>query len=477
MKLTVLLISTLCIALCTFSVLATEEWVTDVEKTDFDRPPLPEQKKSLIDWQTGPDKWLSFDTWKLERTLKDQEPGWKVRQRLAQAPERIGKVLSCIGDCRLYRGSIPTPLRWQSRVHEGDEIHTGHDSYLWLLLADGGLVRIAPRSAIAMLEINVTKEKVFYQARLNNGYVLWLPRSGRQQKLHNLYDTDPLFLPLLEQEANLSWYQRQVYQGMKDEEQSFSVTSPEVLGLKQQQARLNQLIGENNKFAQKKFHEVFLVTPNGSLHARDQALLWFYGEAKMSYVKLLSRDEQEEGERPASAFGKLLFRGYVNTTQEELPIDKWMSVDQDGRSVLPMAETPQFLELSEVLYRRLTTVLLARELAVARQESFWTSAEDELATNWGYRLWAEDQDQRFSFLVEYTRRLETSNLRSLQRLTEAGKLAQASGPVEFAPDYFSAALESYYQSIKQKHSLARESTRDMVPVHYYGWLLKNARQK
>lgn len=453
------------------------KWVIDTEKTDFDREPLPEQKKSLINWEQDPRDWLDLQTWLIQRDLKDKEPGWKVRQRMMAAPEQIGKVLSCIGDCRLYRGTIPSKVRWLSRIKEGDEIHTGADSYIWILLTDGTLVRMAPETSLGFLEINVAKDKIFFQARLNRGYVFWLPRSERQQKMHNLHDTDPLFLPLMEKEANLTWFQRTIYQTKTDREQWSLTASDTVLGLKEQLADLNRLIGENNKIIKLRSHEVLLVAPNGNILVQDVAFSWFYGEANQSYFKLHSRNDIEEGERILPMSARFMYRGYSNTRSEEIAPDKWMAVDVDGRELTPLANPPQYLELSEVFYKRLTTIMLARERALERRRDFWKSNEATLASNWGYRLWGEELKDRLDFLIEYSRRLETTNLRSLQRLAESLKNTETMKMSEFDERYFVKALNSYYNSLKQKHSLAQESTRDMAPIHYYGWLLKNARQQ
>ncbi len=468
----------LCTAWISPGILAQEtKWVGDTSKTDFDREPLPEQKKSLINWEQDPREWLDIQTWLIQRELKDKEPGWKVRQRLTAAPEQVGKVLSCIGECQLYRGTIPSRVRWLSRIKEGDEIHTGAHSYIWILLTDGALVRMAPETSIGFLEINVAREKVFYQARLNRGYVFWLPRSERQQKMHSLNDTDPLFLPLMEKEANLSWFQRNLYQGKTDREQWSLTATDKVLGFKEQLANLNRLIGENNKFTKLRSHELLLVTPNGNLLAQDVAFSWFYGEANRSFFKLQSRDELEEGERVLPISARFMYRGYNNDRSDELVSDKWMVVDVDGRELSALVEPPQYLELSEILHKRLTTILLAREIAVDRTKDFWLSSESNLASQWGFRLWGDELKERLSFILEYSRRLETTNLRSLQRLAQSMQNTETMRMSEFDERYFVKSLNSYYNSLKQKHSLALESTRDMAPIHYYGWLLKNAKQQ
>ena len=72
---------------------------------------------------------------------------------------------------------------------------------------------------------------------------------------------------------------------------------------------------------------------------------------------------------------------------------------------------------------------------------------------------------------------QRANLRSLQKLNES---VQVKGEVkieDFDERYFVRALDSYYNSMKQRHAHSKESVRDMSPLHYYGWMLKNARQQ
>jgi hypothetical protein len=51
-----------------------------------------------------------------------------------------------------------------------------------------------------------------------------------------------------------------------------------------------------------------------------------------------------------------------------------------------------------------------------------------LARDFGYSLWGDEMSRRFDFLVEYTRRIETTNLRSLENLLV--KLENTGGKVQ-----------------------------------------------
>lgn len=455
-----------------------QEWKADIERTDFDRNLVRQQTNSLINWQEDPKDFLSIEKWMTERQLKDEQPGWRIRQRISARPELMGRVFSCIGSCKLFRGAKPHSVRYGSRVYEGDEIHTDKNSYLWAYLLDGSLVRLAPESALGFLEINFQAKKVFHNLRLNQGYVHWLHRSEREQKITTTTDTDPLFLPLLLKESNLSWFQRQLFQKNADKNQILMTTSLDYLGVKEHQLELNRLIKENNQKLKGIESEVLFVAPNGSLHVKNTSFSWYYGVAEDSYFKLFSRNSEEEGEQGSGRIQHFMFRGYVNKEEKNIDLDVWMRVDRDGRQCDPLEfSVPQLLS-SEIPYRRPTTLLLARELSLAQESSLWTDLQDEekLADNWGLKLWKEELAVRLDFLKSYSRRLETTNLRSVQKLTESLILSEEAVKAVFDERFFTQSLEAYYRSLKTRHSFSQESVRDMSDLHYYGWLIKNARQ-
>ncbi len=449
-----------------------DAWVARLEKTDYDlKVQQQKQQRSLIDWEKNPSEWLDVQRWILERDLKDREPGWQVRLRLSRNPEKVGQVLSCIGRCHVYRGNAPARVRWQSWVLEGDELATAEGSYVWVLLLDGTLVRLSPLSSIGFLEINLAQDRVFHHARLNHGELYWLPRSGRLQRLSDAPETDTLFLPLMEFGANLSWFQRQL---RLDRQEEFELaSSPLPLAVREQQSALNRLIEGNNPQLQRYQHEALITTPTGSALALNRGLHWYFGGGENSFLKVVDGEESEEGV-PTAGKVEFHFRGYRNDKTEEVPANKWMAISGDGRTLIPMRDWPSGLGLGELLVKRIPTILLARELALGRRLELFALSDEELMKQWGHRRWGEELSERRVFLLEYTRRLETTNLRSLARLAE--KDESSVKPRPYDETYFRDALSSYHDSLKQRRSYQRESLRDMIPVHYYGQILKDARQ-
>jgi hypothetical protein len=450
------------------------------EKTDYDLPPLRDRSRSLIRWD-DPEAALDIRRWINERDLRDREPGWKVRQRLAAEPEGVGKIISCIGDCRIYRGLFSSRARWLSRVAEGDEIHTGVNSYVWMALIDGTLVRVAPESSVSMLEVNITPTEVFFQARLNQGYLHWQPRTGRPLKPMTAPETDPLFLPLMDREANLEWFQRSIYRDQPDRQQISLTTSPDLLGYNHQQFALKTLTVANNAFMSARSHRSMLVCPNGTLMLNNVAASLFYGPTNKSYFKVSTFNDDQEGEMPHPQRVEFFYRGYSNDKAESVAVtgEEWFAISEDGRSMASLASVPPDLAVSELMTKRIPTFMLVRERWLARAKAFWDDAAkpDLLAINWGYRLWGRELEERVTFLKEYTRRIETTGLRSIERL--AKETRREGDPVmgEFDARYFSRALDHYYLTFKRRHNHSKESVRDMSDLHYYGWMLRNARQQ
>lgn len=446
--------------------------------TDYDLPPFKDRSRSLIRWDDA-DAALDIKRWIAERDLRDQEPGWKVRQRLAAQPEGVGKVISCIGDCRIYRGLYPSKARWLSRILEGDEIHTGVNSYLWMALLDGTLVRVAPESSLSMLEVNITPDEVFFQARLNQGYVHWQPRTGRTLKPMTAPETDPLFLPLMDPKVNLEWFQRALYTGQTDKQQILFTTAPSILGYDQQQKVLSSQTKANNKFMDQRGHRFMLVCPNGTLLAKSVAVSLFYGLAKRSFFKVSTFNDDQEGDLKHRQHVEFLFRGYSNDKTELVTNEEWNVISEDGRSMAPLASVPPELAISDFMTKRIPTFMLARERWLASEKAFWEDAAkpETLAINWGYRLWGSELERRISYLKEYTRRIETTALRSIDRLVKETRRENDPVMGEFDSRYFARALDHYYLTLKRRHTHSRESARDMSYLHYYGWMLRNGRQQ
>lgn len=443
----------------------------------LDHPLLRRSGRSLIPWKDlKQEEFLSVRRWIAERAERDKDPLWKIKLRLSSEPEQVGKVISCVGTCILHRGSVPNRVRWLSRVLEGDEVTTTEGSYLWMMLTDGTLVRLSPLTSVAMLEMNLSKERFFFHARLNQGHMYWKPRQGFELVHNNLSETDRLFLPVMDRSANVEFFQRELYQAKPEAAKIDLLTDVNEIGRLEQIAAVNKLVQQNNAFATIP-HHALIVTPNGNVLARNVPMTFFYAPGGKTYFKYIYSDGTTDS--GTSVFLKenvagvtMFYRGYTNTEMFNPEADQWIEVSPDGRTIVAATDVPALLTASEILHRRIPTISLVREKWVAETKGLWESIDkpEKLATDWGLRLWGPELEKRQAFLEEFTRRVETTNLRALERLVKKT-------PEDFDGRYFSKAMDRYFSDMKRRHSFAKTSVLEMIPLHYYGWVLINAKQQ
>lgn len=400
------------------------------------------QRRSFIEWgKMSPDQWLDFESWRNERALKDENPDWRIVFRDQQLNSEVGRVLECLGECRRYRDLDFNRLRHRSGIYEGDEVHTIGDSYAWIYLHDGTLVRLSPDSSITFQEINIGINRIFHHARINQGQVAWIARKPHQHISSKERETDTLFYPLSLWRANWESTQEAQEQGAWVEQlddgdgEVLKFWDQIPLPVETQINRLNRLITKNNeKMINQKDTYYFLVTPSATfegafLQAEIVALesgKTYFNQKKISHYSLKESQpmEEESSENESESRDvKVGLRGYESRELQTASLDTWYEVDPLGRSLGQVEDSDKLrhLQLSTLLTRRIPTILLAREIWLKRYNFLAYNINDPNAlASRGYRLWeilnygddhkVSDLELRHRFLREYTRRLETSNL-------------------------------------------------------------------
>jgi len=420
------------------------------------------QKRSLIEWKgIDADKWMSYDNWTKEVKLKSQSPEWERVVKERRNKEIVGRVLACFGNCLVYRGAAQFRAQFRSAILEGDEVHSIGDSYVWVSLLDGTLVRISPTSSVTFKELNIGPEENFIHARVNLGNVLWLSRSSQLYKENNFRETDTIFLPLTYFEANA---QRDVKKISEDNLFEFLEESQENLN---QIKRLNELVKVNNKWINNKKTYSFIVMPNGTISGYDimaefVVLLGSHGYLKKRSLKSLGIESDETSET------KFFFRGLANKEEQNLDEDIWYRVGKKGR-VIEQEERPGLLNMGEFPTKRISTILVGRELLLQRYSKFLFGKlnSEFLALEHGYRLWGalseekSDLRLRLNFLQEYTRRIETTNLLTSERFRR--KVEARGEKVDsavYGRRFFNLALVNYLG--KRETSANSESDREIL---------------
>lgn len=406
------------------------------------------KKKSLIKWEEiEPDNWLSFQSWRKARDLKDQYPDWELKVRERRHHALMGRVLDCVGVCRIYKGEDFITANFRNTVYEGDELVTQTDSYLWVYLLDGTLVRLSPDSSVTMKELNIGEEENFIHARLNVGNIVWLSRSKHKHLENNKRETDALFLPLVFHQAN----PKEEKEDELSEDNLFAALEEDQTNLKQTQ-RLNQLIEENNKWIEERSTHSFLVMPNGTVFGESVQAEFIVLLGGESFIKQRGLAEQNLSGEEAPPMLNFYYRGFENNSEYPLKLSQWYQVDARGRS-LSEYEAPSLFGMGEFITSRITSIRVAREMLLKRYSKFIYQDLDssELARDHGHRKWGslsqkeDDLARRLAFLKEHTRRTETSLLLVSSRfkediVEEKGELLES---MKYSSRFFRKALVHY----------------------------------
>lgn len=407
---------------------------------------IKDQKKSLINFEKVDQKdFLSFHLWKNDQDEKALFPEWETIVREREYKEMVGIFLQCVGECRVNKEINFFRPQFRSRLYEGDDLETGPDSYAWVFLFDGTMIRLSPDSSLTINEFNLGVSENFISARVNYGNVLWLSRKNFEYESAFGIETDQLFFPLALYDANPSIDMKAYVESALDQ-----LLRPSE-ALKNQVVRLNELIKANNGWVKNKATYVLLILPNISLFGYSPSIDVVRLLGGKSYVKQRTKSDLLYGGEEEELSYQL--RGYDNAENHILEKGKWWEVDEKGKAIEEDRD-PKLKFLGELVTKRIYSLLVERELLMQKYSRiFYLDKYDSkrLALEEGYRLWGnlkevgprqEDLFLRVQFLKEYHRRIETSHLNVEERLTvklkERGERMQK---MEYTDKYFKRALD------------------------------------
>lgn len=380
-------------------------------------PKYKKQNELILEWdKIDAANWNSFELWQLERELKDRYPKWKVAQKERLLVEMVGRFIDCVGVCQSYRGAGVAKAQFRSSILEGDEIVTLKDSYAWIFLMDGTMVRLSPESSISFKEINISNQQIFFHARVNYGNVLWLNRLRESLDSTNDRETDALFLPLAYYESNPEEREKKL-----DENRLYEFLTEDYTTLSQYQ-KANKLIEENNQKMHERQTLSLIVTPNGSILGSDLMLEMVVLEWGKSYIKNRSYSIYK-AESKATQEASFFYRGLLNREQMDLEVETWYEVSEDGEEIHKMDDGQLNFSFGEYLTKRIPTLFVAREMMLKDYSFplFKKSLKENDMAQVNYHLWngpdkiAQDEiAKRLDYLKEHTRREETT-LRGIRR--------------------------------------------------------------
>ncbi|MBF0298504.1 MAG: hypothetical protein HQK51_07270 [Oligoflexia bacterium] len=383
------------------------------------------EKQSLINFdEIKADDWLDYRHWLSELNSKIKDPLWKKKFRDNSYKEIMGRALACVGECRIYRGTKYAKSTYRSSIKEGDEVQTLDNSYLWIFLMNGTMVRLAPNTSVSFNEFNISTDGFFLYVRINQGLVLWSSRDANPLPESSLSETDALFLPLRTLSANFHKEKKTI-----TEEQFSLILEDDQTHLKHVQ-KLNCVVKLNNKFFKEKESYSLIVMPNGSIYGKNLNFFGLVENLGSSYIKSYASTDTE-----GTSEVEFYYRGYKNKDAFKLKENSWYKVDSYGKAIEEFSEGDKIFGLPELLTKRITSVLLARETLLLNYSLPLFDKKitnDELIIKHGYRLWDNSKteskinelDEHIKFLKEYTRRSETTNLNSGHNLYSRIKNAE-----------------------------------------------------
>ncbi len=447
-----------------------DDWEVKKSEIDVDGYEYKEQGKSLINWKSlDTSTWLDYNQWLREREQRDSMPNWKQRLRESTFEEKFGEVISCMNSCSIYRGEYKVTAGHSSRLFEGDEFQTESDSGAWILLADGTLLRVSAKTSITLNEVNFSQTNSFVSLRLNHGHIKSIRREVGVFSTDNMAETDQGFYPLKIKKANREFFSRLEYQKLNHSQRQIYLTKKN-LGHFSQFKNLNDFLKEDH-YLNKRNNEIFVVTPNITLKAVNANLDMFYGVNGLGNFRVQKSIDRFKTADKRESFFFTMKRGYTNKETETYAFDQWFEVDKEGREISTVDLGLEFRKI-DLLVKRIPAIHLAREILLEQKFKFLNIEsldEKDFAQSYGYRLWTNEEfSQRQAYLLEYSRRVETTNLASVSKVF-AGKAEV------FSPEYFQASFESYLSKLKGRYINKKLIIPELTDTEYYIWVLKYAK--
>ncbi len=415
-------------------------------------PLYKSQKNSNFDWgNIDITKFLSLSAWKDQSEERALNPNWQKNFRERENKEIVGHFFQCVGQCRIDRGDSFFNPSFRSSIFEGDEIQTTGESFAWIFLLDGTMIRLATDSSVTINELNIGARENFINARINYGNVLWLSRKLDLYEEKNIRETDVLFNPLALYEAQ-PVPDRKPYK----EDQLLGMVEEKMTHLNQYK-NLNKLIEDNNKLIKEKPSYAFIVMPNATVSGyrpEIDAVCLIGGKTylKNRSSKLLGLKTEKSDDEI-----KIQMRGFENKEMISLESDKWFSIDEKGKLISTEEEHSHWLSMGELITRNIPSLMVARELMIQKYSDVIFNEKidpKELIATYGYRKWGvlksedgkkSDMQLHLEFIQEYSRRIETTNLVASSKFSDRLKSrGESMNIVEYGNSYFIKPLNKYY---------------------------------
>ncbi|MCT4641946.1 MAG: hypothetical protein N4A33_06565 [Bacteriovoracaceae bacterium] len=348
------------------------------------------QSRSTINFKSlDSDSWLSIKEWIKRREFKDSNPLWKYNLRQNSTIEKIGVVIKCVGVCYLYKGKMPSRIHQGTKVYEADEIETLEDSYLWIALVNGGLVRVSAKSSVSLNEFNISTDKTFTYLRLNKGHIYYQARVNGNFNSLNLPMTDQIFYPLNILQANREVYAMKTYRSLSRPKRAMYEALSNHGYLKQYES-LNEKIKQKSSILSELEHKVLVNTPTISMYSSDAHFDLFH---EPGFESIFRVTDKVFNFKPALVkLPKIEVMMNSNKMPIEEVLNKVFKVSKDGNKYEEVDSS--LFNFSLIQTKRIPTIHLAREFILENDFAFMFDKEvlaKPLAQKFGYRVWKKNE--------------------------------------------------------------------------------------
>jgi hypothetical protein len=275
---------------------------------------------------------------------------------------------------------------------------------------------------------------------------------------------------------------RAEYQKLNAKERLDSYIKPLSLGELRYQL-INDKIKQNLKVGFKDSH-LILATPNATLNVVNGVLDVFTEIGNHTLFRDRDITAQFSIAKSYKRERLLGLRGYNNDKLHRFEQNKWYQVAVAGREFEEVDfSRNRDINLSSFLTTRIPSIIHARELMLETYSLNILSpqtAPDVLAVENGLRLWdvANDEQgdnpellEREKFLVEYIRRVETTNLRSQFKVLDKDEAENLLYIFDFDDTYYNKALNAYLKYLKTNYLESKDGVKDYNDLIFYIWSL------
>lgn len=379
---------------------------------------------SSQDW-TEMEELLDFQKWKERRFKRDYDPMLLVKERVAKLDPFMAKVMVFKGDAFLDRGEEGrVKISHYTSFFQGDELYTTENSVVYLLMYDGTIIRVSPKTRLTFLEylINSNGQEV-YALSLSQGHIYMRARVSEGKFL--LTEGEETDLGLIQRivmdDVKRADFARNALKSSEETLKEYFLAQDD-LGAKAQHHMLNHFLSKNS---QTQGPSKYLISfPYGVIELERPHLQLFtvlgakarlklyqnvvHFESKQNF-NLNAQWHRQEISPESSSFLK-------DIKSEALALDKWLELKQSQISEkLPESRNYKIIEY---FVTRIPSIHLLAEKIFSTWDKTFIQLEKEEALKKGRLVWSDESfERRQKNMIDFLTKVRALSLYRSQSMT------------------------------------------------------------